>query len=316
MLLAVRAPRCAAAGEVGEAGKNGEEAVRLEAALRDLEHGDPRVRAQAADALGRAEEAERAQAESALARAVADAHPSVRYAALLSLGELAAHGAVAVLVAALGDGEALCREAAAIALGQLGPAAGEAAWQPLVEALGSAAPELRFQAIASLAEIAPERAAPLVRPLLDDRDPHVRAQAAAALGDARDLAAADLLARRIDDAAEVAHEAALALARLGDRRCVPRLVAGLDDRERALDAATALGELGLVDDAPARDALARLIGRLFGDPLVKVRAAEALARSGDPRGGAHLARAVRSRREDVRGLAESVLSELGHGSDR
>jgi HEAT repeat protein len=286
--------------------------VNLEAALRDLGHADVRVRAQAADALGRADEADQARAEAALRRAAADSHPAVRYAAILSLGELAAAGSVELIAAALDDREALCREAAAIALGQVGPSAGDAAWQPLVAALASTAPEVRFQAIASLIEIAPDRAGPLVRALVDDADARVRGQALAALGDAGDRAAADLVASRLDDAAEVAYEAALALARLGDRRGVPRLLAALEERERALDAATALGELG-VDDEAAQEVLARLIGRLFGDPLLKVRAAEALARSGDERGAAHLVRASRSRRQDVRGLAESVLSELAHG---
>ena len=57
-------------------------------------------------------------------------------------------------------------------------------------------------------------------------------------------------------------------------------------------------------------ALTREVGRFFGDPLGKVRAAEALARAGDPSGRAHLDKAARSRRDDVRGLAQSVLETL------
>ena len=63
-----------------------------------------------------------------------------------------------------------------------------------------------------------------------------------------------------------------------------------------------------------RAALAHEVGRFFGDPLVKVRAAEALAKRGDARGVEHLQKAARSRRDDVRGLAESVLTELGHAA--
>ncbi len=287
----------------------------LEAALRDLEHRDPRVRAQAADALGRSDDGERYAAEPALLRACDDPHPSVRYAALLSLGELAAAGAVGVLAAHLGDGEPLCREAAAIALGQLGPAGGAAAWDALAGALAAAEPEVRFQAIASLAEIDAARAAALLLPLVDDRDPKVRAQVAAALGDGGDVAHAAALLRLLDDAPEVRHEAALALARLRDRRALPALTAALGDRERAYDAATALATLGIGDDAAARAALAAIVGRFLGDPLLKVRAAEALARAGDARGGEYLRKAAAARRDDVRGLAQSVLSELGHETD-
>jgi len=288
----------------------------LDAALRDLEHEDPRVRAQAADALGRSEAPERNAAVSALARAVDDPHPSVRYAALLSLGELGAHETVDALVGRLGDGEPLVREAATIALGQLGDAGGMRAWSALERTLRADEPEVRFQAVASLAEIDAARAATLVVGLLDDRDAKVRAQAAAALGDAGDRRYADRIARSLDDADDVRHEAALALARLGDRRAVATLVGSLGVADRALDAATALASLGIGDDAAVRAALAHEVGRFFGDALVKVRAAEALARAGDARGTEHLRKAARSRRDDVRGLAESVLTTLSAHVDR
>lgn len=294
-------------------GGSGPRTMLPEAALRDLGHADARVRAQAADALGRVTPAWRDRAVAALTTACADEHPSVRYAALLSLGELAAGEAVDAIVPHLTDGESLCREAAAIALGQLGPSGGARAWDALAGALGADEPEVRFQAIASLAELDAGRAGPLVVPLLDDGDAKVRAQAAAALGDAGDRAHADRLAARLDDAVDVRHEAALALARLGDRRGLPVLVAALALRDRAYDAAAALAALGIGDDAAAREALARLIARFFGDPMVKVRAAEALARAGDARGLEHLRKAARARRDEVRGLAETVLSELGHG---
>jgi HEAT repeat protein len=290
----------------------------LEAALRDLEHRDPRVRAQAADALGRVEsDDERPHALAALSRAVDDAHPSVRYAALLSLGELAAVSAVDALIAHLDDEEPLCREAAAIALGQLGPDGGARAWDALRESLASEnPPELRFQAIASLAEIDAARAAPLVVASLDDEDAKVRAQAAAALGDAGDAAHADRIARHLDDEDDVRHEAALALARLRDRRALPHLVAALGQQDRAFDAATALASLGIGDDPAARAALGDKVTRFFGDAMVKVRCAEALARAGDERGLAHLHKAAKASRDDVRGLAESVLSELADAPRR
>ncbi|MGZ3406387.1 MAG: HEAT repeat domain-containing protein, partial [Polyangia bacterium] len=134
--------------------------------------------------------------------------------------------------------------------------------------------------------------------------------------DAGERRFADRIARLLDDAGDVRHEAALALGRLGDRRALPSLVTSLAQPERALDAATALAALGIGDDAAARAALAQEVGRFFGDALVKVRAAEALARAGDPRGLEHLRKAARSGRDDVRGLAESVLSQLPDGPHR
>ena len=285
-----------------------------DAALRDLEHRDPRVRAQAADALGRVADAEIPIALTALVRAADDAHPSVRYAALLSLGELGAAGGADAIIAHLGDDEPLCREASAIALGQLGPGGGERAWSALASALSSPAPEVRFQAIASLAEIDAARAAVVILPLADDRDGKVRAQVAAALGDSGDRVHGDRLARLLDDNDDVRHEASLALARLGDRRGLPSLVRALGDRNRALDAATALAKLGIGGDAAATAALGHAVERWLGDPLVKVRAAEALARAGDDRGLVHLRRAARASRDDVRGLAQSVLSDLAHAA--
>jgi HEAT repeat protein len=166
-----------------------------------------------------------------------------------------------------------------------------------------------------LAEVDATRAAPLVLPLLEDGDAKVRAQAAAALGDGGEGAHAGPLAAHLDDLPEVRHEAALALARLRDARARPVLLTALGDRERALDAATALAGLGIGDDPAARATLQAIVGRLFGDPLVKVRAAEILVRAGDTAARAHLDKAARARRDDVRGLAQSVLSELQNGTD-
>jgi len=291
--------------------------MNLEAAIRDLADQDPRVRAKAADALGRVE-SEPARAAALAAKAAADPHPAVRYAALLSLGELGAFAEWEAARAALGDAEPLVREAGAIALGPLGAAAAQASsrevvskiWAALEEALASGAPEVRFQAVASLAEIDAPRSAPAALRALDDADAKVRAHAACALGDAGDDKAREPLAGRLKDCDEVAWESALALARLGDRRGSGKLVEALADRDRALDAAGALAQLGCADDATVRDALGRELGRFFGDPLVKVRAAEALAKAGDPRGKPHLEKAARSSRDDVRGLASDVLKGL------
>jgi HEAT repeat protein len=297
--------------------------VNLDAALRDLSHADPRVRAQAADALGRVTRVEWNAAIPALVRAAEDAHPSVRYAALLSLGELIPDEtgelpdfalAIAAAISHLGDAEPLVREASAIALGTLGRAdAGDGAWQALAGALGSDKPEVRFQAVSSLTELDAPRAAPLLRPLLADPDTEVRAQTVAALGDAGDQDSREAIVSCLDDGEVIRWEAALTLARLHDARGARVLTAALRDRNRALDAATALAELAAARvalDDDTRFELRTVVSRWLGDPLMKVRAAEALALLADPLGRRHLQRASHARRDDVRNLAIETLARL------
>jgi hypothetical protein len=84
----------------------------------------------------------------------------------------------------------------------------------------------------------------------------------------------------------------------------------LTHRDRALDAAEALARLHAADDANVKAALERELSRWLADPLVKVRAAEALAKAGHARGREYLQKAARARRDDVRGLAEAVLMDL------
>ena len=280
--------------------------ITFEAALRDLGHARPEARARAAGALGSVDPEDRERACAALRRALGDARGEVRYAAALSLSELRDAAAVPALVDQLEDGDPRAREAAAIALGRIGH---DAAWAPLARALAEGPPEVRFQAAASLAEIDAERAAPLLRPALGDPDGEVRASAACGLGEvAADRAIDDALAALLGDGhPEPRFEAAIALARHGDRRATAVLLPFLRDAGRALDAAQALGALA---DPESRPALERFLRRPFASPLVKVCAAHALARLGEPRGRAHLERASRSRRDDVRGLAEELLSSL------
>lgn len=103
----------------------------------------------------------------------------------------------------------------------------------------------------------------ILRRLLDDTSPFVRREAAAALGDARELAAVEPLAAHLsDDDAEVAFEAAFALASLGDPRGVGLLTAALDTAKRRHDACEALRRLGPAA-SPALPKLRELAGKLF-----------------------------------------------------
>jgi HEAT repeat protein len=280
--------------------------ITAEAALRDLKHEDPRVREQAAAALGNAGAEERERVIPALRTALGDDIGAVRYAAALSLGELGDAGAVPALCEQLEDGDSMARQAAAIALGRVGD---KAAFEPLVGALEHGPPEVRFQAVASLAELDPVRAFDALVRALADADAEVRGAAAAALGDHGDRRARDPLAALLDDAERSCRfEAAYALARFGDRRAAAALVALIDDRDFSLPALQGLTTLRAPEaQEPAR----RLMGRLFRPEVQRVRAAAALAALGDAEGRAFLQKRAGHRREDVRGLTVQTLGEVG-----
>ncbi|HEY3354591.1 MAG TPA: HEAT repeat domain-containing protein [Polyangia bacterium] len=279
--------------------------ITAAAALRDLTHAEPRVREQAAAALGYAPAAERESAVAALRRALADDNGAVRYAAALSLGELEDRGAFEALRDQLEDGDPMARQAAAIALGRIGE---PRAFEPLAQALAQGPPEVRYQAVASLAEIDSGRAYDLLVGALADDDADVRGSAAAALGDHGDPRARDALADLLTEThATCRFEAAFALARFGDRRATPALLGFLGDRDFAL---TALEGLTLLRDPAALDPALRLARKLFAQPVVKVRAAAVVAALGDAEGRDLLHKAVTHRREEVRALAIQTLGEI------
>jgi HEAT repeat protein len=281
--------------------------ITFEAALADLKSDKWQARARAAGALGTCDPADRDPAATALRPMLGDPHGAVRHAAALSLAELRDAQSVPALIAQLEDRDERAGEAAAIALGWIGDAR---AWEPLAQALREGPPPVRYQAVESLVELDAARAAPLLVLAAADLDPEVRGNVAEALGEAPDDPAARnaLVGLLADTAPAPRFAAACVLATRGDRRATGALLHFLGDRDRALDAVTALATLG---DSEARAPLRVLLRRFFAPALVKVRAAHALERLGDPDGRAYLERASRSRREDVRGLAEELL----HGRD-
>jgi HEAT repeat protein len=280
--------------------------ITPEAALRDLDHSEPRVREQAAAALGYAPPSAREAAVSGLRRALRDEYGAVRYAAALSLGELEDRGAFEPLCDQLEDGDAMARQAAAIALGRIGD---PRAFDPLARALENGPAEVRFQAVASLVELDAERARELVVRALADEDAEVRGSAAAALGDHGDRGARDAIAALLDDTnLSCQFEAAFALARMSDRRATPVLAGLIGHRDLALGALEGLTQLR---DERARTPVKQLARKFFTPALVRVRAAAVLAALGDEEGRALLHRRVTARREDVRALAIQVLGEVG-----
>jgi len=281
--------------------------ISFDAALRDLEHADARVRLQAADALGHVSEEQAPRARQALRPLLRDDRPDVRYTAALSLGELKDREALEALVEQMeGDGHPMPRQAATIALGML---ADPRAVPALLRALKSGPPDARFQAATSLAQVDPAAAQEPLRRALADDDREGRASAASALGDLGDRSAASALRPLLDDPfPAVQLEAAVALARLGDRGGSAVLAVQLGESESALIAAE---HLFRCPDPSAAPALRRALGRWLTPPLVKVWAAAALARLGEEEGKRHLLRQLGARRQTARGLAIQVLGELG-----
>lgn len=284
--------------------------VDFEAALRDLGHANPRVRANAADALGSAElEDHVPRAREALRRALRDDRAEVRYAAALSLGELRDASSVDALCEQMeGDGHPMARQAATIALGMVGE---RRAVPALARALRDGAPDVRFQAATSLAQLDPAAALEPLLAALGDEDGEVRGAAAEAIGQLGDPARAAALLPLLDDFHEVArHEAALALAKLGDPRAAPTLARTLADRDPDRVIAAAEHLFRCPSEAVATT-MRRFLARFLTPTLVKVWLAGALARLEDPQAQARLRGFLGSRRAQVRGLAIEVLGQLG-----
>jgi hypothetical protein len=123
-----------------------------------------------------------------------------------------------------------------------------------------------------------------VRALVENGPPEpadtLRVRAALALAGAGDTTGVPVLAAALDHCDDVllCRLIVLSLGQLRDRRAVPALLAHLREVQNRREMVDALGEIG---DRSARDAL---VERLRGDEYVPVRvhAASALARLGDP----------------------------------
>ena len=277
-----------------------------EAALRDLKDSNPRVRLQAADALGHVGEEYANRACQALRPLLHDDRSDIRYSVALSLGELKDKEAIDSLIQQMqGDGHPMARQGAVIALGLI---ADPRAAPCLIEAISKGPADVRFQAIASLAQIDPGAAQQPLRKALQDEDPEVRASAAATLSDIKDMNAREAIFALLEDfSPTVQIEAAMALARLGDRRGTPVLIEHLEDKAYQHQAAEHLFHC---PDRAAIPALRQTLNRWLAPPVIKVWAAGALWRLQEEEGRRQLLALLGSRRQMVRGLCIQVLGEI------
>lgn len=278
---------------------------RFTAALRDVRAKAPRARALAAASLGDPPDGAEEDAVEGLLVLADDPHPSVRGAALASLGRLGAPSALEVVLARFEDGDPMVRQVALIAAADIGD---RRALEPLSHALRHERADVRFQALASLAVLAPEEAAARLAPLVDDEDVEVRTHLADVLGSLERPEAAESLARLLDDPAVfVRRSAAIALARIHDARGADALIDALEDKERVFEAAWALGELKI---QAAREPLARVAASFLKPLATKAAAGAALVRLGDPRGTPTLRAVLKAFRSDARSYAVELVGEL------
>jgi len=279
---------------------------KYSAALRDVSSKNGRARAAAAEALGRADEAQVEEATAALRPLVDDVNAAVRCAAIASLGRLGDLASLDDIVARFDDLDPTVRQVALMSAAEIG----DPRIAPALErSLRKEDAGVRFQAVASLAIVLGEEAIEPLTSVLDDPDPEVRAHLAEAFGSIESPAAVEPLLELLeDDERRVRESACVALARCGDDSGAEELVLLLTDRDRCFEAAWALGELEVVD---AAEPLARLASALLKPLSVKAAAAAALVRIGDPRGEPVLASVLTAVRSDARSYAAELVGELG-----
>jgi HEAT repeat protein len=276
-----------------------------------LRHGDPSVRARAAEALEQMGPEGRTAVPALVAR-LRDKDARVRGAAACALMALApdAEAAIPALIAALGSEDEAVRFWAAGALGRIGAKA-KAAVPALAAALGSPEETLRRQAVMALGGIGPEAksAIPQLGVAINDEEWKVRYAATSALVRIGEPALPALREALRDEETVDRGWVFLALRRLG-APAVPVLVEALrgpeDRRERAL---YSLGEIG-PDAKAAVAALLRYLKTEQGP--TRLSAAASLWRIARHRAALDaLRKALADKDWDVRFAAAETAAELG-----
>ncbi len=290
-----------------------ETAPLLEDGLLDI---SPLVRARAIEGLGRiaaaAPVAQRTTAIGALKRALRDAAPGVRIAALDALGTVGTEKDRSLLDAVIAMArteEGAVNIFALAALARLGRA------QAFDELLGAATlpdSDTRMAAIGLLGRLRRPAARSVLAQSIYDPDESVRAFAAGALGEFGDPAANSVLTQALtDESPRVRGTAATSLGRLGNASAKPFLRQALHDpadlvRVSAVEGLIRLGDADAIlfaadlakHDAPSvRGAVAQAVGipgnvtalplleQLLADrqPQPRLAAARALGKVGDRR---------------------------------
>ena len=295
----------------------------VEAALRDAEHPEARVRLSAlADLVRHAKADARERVTLALIALLrSDPHAEVRAEAAVALADAEASGARTALLAALDDPMLRVRQMALLALGELGEPGDRALGERLAGALAAPEAALRFQALIACERLLPERAPELIGTALADADDEVRAMA---LRLARQRwpeqdAPAELvaLARKAlgDVAAIVRASAALWLAPHGDARAAEVLVGVVTGKVRVESGGDLEAAIQLAGKLRLEAARAGLERRAFGllqrtSPLAW-HARVALAQLGDERARRTILRGLYAWSRDASTLAVVAAGRAG-----
>lgn len=250
----------------------------FDAAMRDAMSGGAEARFVAAIALGRIRGNGQAEAISALSRLLEDPVEEVRAQALEGIAEQARGGA-------------------------------KIPNRLVHEALTDPSPRVRTAAIEIAAFTTKHGLLDTLSPSLSDLDPSVRATACRVVGEVGGIELADAIVRLLEDPVSfVTHEAALALAELGDLRGKSILIDLLSSRNQiSIEAACALGRLR---EKSACSHLFRIANKRFVGTELKAMTAAALASCGQAKGRELLERMLRSKRRHTKLVALGTLARL------
>lgn len=271
------------------------------ALIARLKDEDTEVRAAAANALGKLQDA---RAVSGLIAALKDAAPKVRAAAANALGDFKDPRAIAGLSALLGDTSKDVRSNALDALSSYEEGVTNAG---VVKLLGDEDVEIRHRAAHLLGQIKDRSSSGALAKLLHDSSASVRQAAIEALAAIHDQSSTAAIQSALSDAnADVRHQALEALSELKAPIAESTLIALMRDsnadvRSRAAEIA---GERSIVGTVPA-------LRTLIEDPVSNVResAISALANMADNSASEALRSALTSKDANVRRAAVEALGE-------
>jgi HEAT repeat protein len=288
----------------------------LQASLRDLSSQKAESRASAIVDLvryARGDESLRAQAIACLERALLDEAPTVRAAAAVALGDLAASEALAPLLVAIEDGDGYVRQMAINALGEIRDPRATAR---LSRALADDRPEVRYQAVIAFSRVASDDGEAVTGALeraLGDADDSVRY---IALRTAEERADAGTSHPRLvehaqrliaDPTRHVALAAAILVAKAGQpdgNDLILKVVSGAGPRlkgparEDENEAVLVAGVLGMKEAIPFLERRAWGVGRFISDTC-EWSAKTALARMGHARAVAEITRDLGSSKRET-----------------
>lgn len=233
------------------------------------------------------------------------ADQALRSRAVRALGKTADPAAQARLVAALGDEHEEVRQAAVEAL----VATGQPAVPHLVAVLSGASEVARQSAAEALGQLKHPAAVPALASVVRDPALEVRVAAVEALGAIGDPAAVpDLLGALGDEIEDIRARAAIALGAIRDAGAAPGLLAALRDPDGVVRwwAAEALAAIG----SPAVAGLASVLGAAAESDGVRLVAARALGKIGDPAAVAALAAALHDERPMIRASVAEALRHI------